>query len=103
MLETELSYKGKTYPVKFHHVRFLEGDKKVPSTNGGVTFASIEIDNDKCITEKAVCSLRDHFNKKIGRMMAMGRLRKKLKNEIDIDKPPVKLVKDIIYDIIYRC
>ena len=101
MIKTELSYEGKMYTVRYHHTRFLNKDGKIPMTNGGITFAYIEINEELSIAAKAVCSLQDNFNKKIGRMMAMGRL----KNKIEYGKGQImeKPTKNIIYDIIYRC
>lgn len=102
----ELSYKGEWYPVRFHHTRFVYSNDKGfmdYMTKGGITFAYIKINEVTFVTAKAVCSLCDSFNKKIGRMMAMGRLKKKIENDKDCEKPPTKDTKELIDDIIFRC
>ena len=45
---------------------------------GGVTIAEVKID-DMVYTGSATCSIKDNFNKKIGRAIAIGRLIKVLR------------------------
>lgn len=89
----ELPYKGKMYHVKYVHLRKpqcvtdnYEDMKKFVRANGGKTLAYIELDtpikiNGKETTEiiaEANCSLKDSYNKKLGRMIAVGRLKKRI-------------------------
>lgn len=68
----ELKLDGTSYPVKYMHyrIRTKEGIK----SNGGMTVAFIE--PGEPIAAIANCSLKDTYSKKLGRMIAAGRLQK---------------------------
>ena len=75
-----IEFKGNVYNVKFRHARNFvgngEGETKLP--RGGKTIASIRIEETEFITAESVCSVKDNFNKELGRTIALGRLKKKL-------------------------
>lgn len=68
----EIEVNGEKHKVKYRHERL--GDTSIESY-GGKTIASIELDGN-IKTATAECSRKDAFNKKIGRMIATGRLKK---------------------------
>ena len=77
----EVEYKKKTYQVKYKHIRMLEEDgsehgKILPT--GGQTIAYIELEDGKQIKGYADCSIKDTYNKKLGRIISTGRLKKEL-------------------------
>jgi len=65
----EIEIKKVKYKVKYRHERVKDVQK------GGKTKASIEL-KGKLIQGIAYCSEHDQFNKKLGRMIALGRLKK---------------------------
>jgi len=74
----EITYKETPYLVKFRHERELNGDEILPK--GGKTVAYIVLDKEsgESISAEALCSKKDTFNKVLGRIVALGRLKKKL-------------------------
>ena len=83
---------GKEYPIRYMHIR-LHNDKDEVLSKGGKTVAYIgefqEVPEIKDYIPKhkrlieiergvANCSRRDVYNKKLGRLIATGRLLKKL-------------------------
>jgi hypothetical protein len=77
-----LTYKGKEYTVKYHHVQkpgIYKGEfSEMPMS--GSTEAYIQLEDGTCIKEIAYCSAEDQFNKNKGRMVANGKLLKKIRN-----------------------
>jgi hypothetical protein len=59
--------------IKFAHFRNFEFDGAV-SNLGGVTMAYTQIGDCKFKVAYSWCSPNDNFNKKVGRIKAMGRL-----------------------------
>jgi hypothetical protein len=57
--------------VKYFHLR--SGEYKVVDNKGGMTFAW-QIKPDGIYVSYAVCSVKDNFNKKVGRELATKRL-----------------------------
>lgn len=59
--------------IKFCHVRNYGEDGEILPF-GGLTIAFTKLDEGKIVASLAVCSDRDNFNKKVGRLISMGRL-----------------------------
>lgn len=80
---TEIRYKNEDYLIKFRHERLIKDGIIQPK--GGRTVAYI-IDKNKNVLLEAYadCSLKDCYNKPIGRRIAEGRLVKKVKQDISI-------------------
>jgi hypothetical protein len=76
-------FEGKEYVVKYRHERTI-GDDGYPKSHGGKTEAYIVLEYDKdgqptsIISGIADCSKHDRFIKRMGRMIAKGRLLKRL-------------------------
>ena len=80
--------------TKVTHVRWVEFDDEdvlLPNSviklmsktsdvlpQGGATVVTVEDDHGNRATGVAMCSSRDNYNKKIGRMIATGRAKKEL-------------------------
>ena len=74
-----MEYKGKEYEVLFRHDRTKDGDKI--ASKGGKTTAYIRNDKrEDIISEISVCSMKDNYSKRIGRLISEGRLRKLVLN-----------------------
>ena len=72
-------YAGKEYSVWYRHEREYERkNAKGKVIIKGQTVAFIELEDESVIEAYAECSVRDYYNKKLGRMIAAGRLKKKL-------------------------
>jgi len=74
-----IKYKGKKYKVKYQHYITRSEYTGEILPNGGTTLAFISDDdgNDLAIGY-SFCSMKDVYNKKLGRMIATGRLLKKI-------------------------
>lgn len=60
--------------VKYIHLRVYKDEHStVPEAKGGITFA-YDITGDTINFTTSTCNARDHYNKKIGRAIAGGRL-----------------------------
>lgn len=60
--------------VKYIHLRvYKDVHSIVPEAKGGITFA-YDITGDTINFTTSTCNARDHYNKKIGRAIAGGRL-----------------------------
>ena len=74
-----IKYKGKEYKVKYSHFREIDIDTGTILPCGGRTIAFISDDENLPINMGiADCSYKDTYNKKLGRMIATGRLLKKI-------------------------
>lgn len=88
-MKYELELKGKKYPVKFRHERYIikiveedeEGNDIIVEdllSKGGSTIAYIKLEEDKVINATCECSMKDVYNKRTGRAISFGRLKSKL-------------------------
>jgi len=75
-----IKYNEKDYRIKIRHERPTKrlGMNSVLKTKGGKTTAFIKLSETKSIEAFSICSDKDTFNKKQGRTIAIGRLKKKL-------------------------
>ena len=67
---------GNVYDIRFRHEREWDGDS--PKPNGGRTVAYVFSTDGERIEAYANCSLKDTYNKKLGRIISGGRLFKLL-------------------------
>ena len=63
---------------RFYHFRVIQDGK--PLSRGGVTFVIRELAPGKYGYNFSVCSLKDNYNKKKGRLISKGRLDKGAEN-----------------------
>lgn len=61
--------------VKYIHLRVYDEAHGGPLSKGGITFA-YDIQGDQIRYTMSKCNDKDHYNKKIGRAIASGRLAK---------------------------
>lgn len=82
----KLEFKGETYNVKFRHDRNYVGNgyKESKLPRGGKTIAFIRIGETEFIIAESVCSVKDNFNKELGRTIALGRLKKQLNEKASV-------------------
>ena len=73
----KIKFGEKEYLVKYRHDRGVPKTFDALNPRGGVTTAQVEIPNGT-FNAIAVCSPLDNFSKKRGRVIALGRLKKKL-------------------------
>jgi len=75
-----VKYNEKDYKIKIRHTRPTKrlGMNSVFSDKGGKTTAFITLNDTETISAEAVCSKLDNFSKKRGRLIAIGRLKKKI-------------------------
>jgi len=84
-MEREMvEFKGQEYPVKYRHERLLEECGDIAHRGGKtVAFIVTKYNDDRTpktmIEGVAICGKKDVFGKKMGRMIAKGRLLKELK------------------------
>lgn len=77
-----VKYMNKEYFVRFQHKKDFEGKSKYDDKMRikGITIAYISerIENEYVVHAEAIaeCSVKDHFDKKLGRTIALGRLLK---------------------------
>ena len=84
MKKYELEYNEQMYLVKFRHVRMpvcVDNPDLGVLSNGGKTIASIKLSETEFITAEANCSVKDAYNRRLGRFISLGRLRKKLNED----------------------
>ena len=72
----EMDIDGEVYDIKWRHERETKDDNILP--NGGKTIAYIIDSEGNTIEGTSNCSIRDTYNKKLGRIIATGRLFKTL-------------------------
>ena len=75
-----VKYNENDYFIKIRHERPTKklGMNTVLETKGGKTIAFIKLSETDSIKAESICSNKDTFNKKQGRTIAIGRLKKKL-------------------------
>jgi hypothetical protein len=83
-MKEKIRYEEKDYDIRYKHERYEE-DKEVISKYGrplkisAKTIAYIaKEDNTIILKGESFCSVKDQFNKKLGRRIAKGRLLKQL-------------------------
>jgi hypothetical protein len=74
----EMNIEDEVYNIKWRHERILKEDCVTPIPNGGRTVAYILDNEGTPIEAYANCSERDTYNKKLGRIIATGRVLKLL-------------------------
>jgi len=74
----EVNIEDEVYDIRFRHERRYEGDVDVPLPNGGRTVAYMFTASGDTIETYADCSVKDTYNKKLGRIISAGRLLKLL-------------------------
>ncbi len=72
----ELDINGEIYDIRWRHERIRMPDNILP--NGGKTIAYMIDTQGNTLEASANCSIKDTYNKKLGRIIATGRLLKKL-------------------------
>jgi len=80
----EIEYKCKTYKIKYIHERIIKNG--VIQTKGGTTIAFIGDIESPISTGFSFVSKKDNYSKKLGRIIATGRLLKSLGLSRDIIK-----------------
>ena len=96
-MKYELEYEGKVHPVKFRHDRIIKldvvqdehGDAIITETlsaTGGITTAYIMLEDETFINAVAKCSKKDIFSKHTGRMISIGRLKKRIQEEKELEE-----------------
>lgn len=80
--------------VKYAHYRRIQGspylylrrhqwkaDGLQPDPRGGITTATITLEDGQTFTSSAICSDKDNYSKSIGRQIAFGRALKRAQRE----------------------
>jgi len=73
----KIKYKGKEYPIWYNHNRLYIDDGTEAGEmqqGGGHTRAFIRLEDDIEIDGFTMCSLKDNYSKKMGRIKSWGRL-----------------------------
>ena len=73
----KIEHEGHEYKIKWVHVRPHNGNDEI-LPRGGTTIARTEKSDGTTIERQANCSVKDTYNKKLGRVIATGRLLKAL-------------------------
>ena len=73
----KVTYKGQEYIVKYKHERVSHAPGQI-EPRGGLTTAYIIVDETIPFEGHAKCHSKETYNKRIGRNVSLGRLRKLL-------------------------